>query len=100
MLQLQEDIKKFASKKIKVVVVCPERVGAVEKFKAINDTTFDMVSDHTHQLAKEYGQQFKLLKLGRMPAQLLIDKSGALIFKHYAQSMKDIVENQEILKLV
>lgn len=40
-----------------------------------------------------------LFKLGRMPAQMLIDKSGILRFVHYGGSMADIPPNTEILEL-
>jgi peroxiredoxin Q/BCP len=39
---------------------------------------------------KLYGQEVKLFKLGRMPAQMLIDKSGILRFVYYGHSMADI----------
>jgi len=40
------------------------------------------------------------LKLGRLPAQLVIDKKGLIRFVHYGHSMSDIVENEEILTLL
>ena len=46
------------------------------------------------------GQQVKLLKLGRMPAVLLIDKVGQIRYRHYANSMRDIPPNDEILALL
>jgi peroxiredoxin Q/BCP len=47
-----------------------------------------------------YGQEVKLFKLGRLPAQMLIDKSGKVRFVHYGHSMSDIPPNEEILKLI
>jgi len=41
-----------------------------------------------------------LFKLGRMPAQVLIDKEGIARFVHYGHSMSDIPSNEEILALV
>jgi peroxiredoxin Q/BCP len=49
---------------------------------------------------KRYGQELSLFKLGRMPAQLLIDKQGVVRFVHYGHSMADIPENEEILALL
>jgi hypothetical protein len=45
------------------------------------------------------GQEIKLFKLGRMPAQVLIDKAGVARYVHYGHSMSDIPENAEILAL-
>jgi peroxiredoxin Q/BCP len=51
-------------------------------------------------VSKRFGQQVKLLKLGRMPAQLVIDKKGLIRFVHYGNSMSDIAENEKILTLL
>ena len=50
-------------------------------------------------MLKLYGQEVNLFKLGRMPAQVLIDKAGVARFVHYGHSMSDIPENSEILAL-
>lgn len=52
------------------------------------------------RVLKLYGQKVNLFKLGRMPAQMLVDKEGVLRFIHYGHSMKDIPENTEMLKLI
>lgn len=49
---------------------------------------------------KLYGQEVKLFKLGRLPAQMLIDKEGWVRFVHYGHSMTDIPQNEEILNLI
>jgi peroxiredoxin Q/BCP len=49
---------------------------------------------------KRFGQEVNLFKLGRMPAQVLIDKEGTVRFAHYGHSMTDIPPNQEILGLL
>ena len=38
--------------------------------------------------------------MGRMPAQMLVDKEGQLKYVHYGKSMKDIPENKEMLALI
>ncbi|MEN6422948.1 MAG: alkyl hydroperoxide reductase, partial [Smithella sp.] len=56
--------------------------------------------DPEHKVLKKYGQEINLFKLGRMPAQLMIDKSGKVRFVHYGHSMTDIPENKELLDLL
>ena len=51
-------------------------------------------------MLKLYGQEVKLFKLGRMPAQVLVDKAGVARFAHYGHSMSDIPEIAEVLALV
>lgn len=89
MLQLQEEVKKFDEKKIKLVVICPEKVEDVEKFAEKHNISFDLVSDPKHIIADKYGQQIKILKLGRMPAEILLDKDCKIITKHYGNNMAD-----------
>ena len=55
--------------------------------------------DPTHSVLKLYGQEVNLFKLGRMPAQVLIDRAGVARFVHYGHSMSDIPKNEEILAL-
>ncbi len=100
MVQLHQDIKKFQDKKIRVVAICPESQERIEKYLAKESLDFDLVSDSDHQLADCYGQQVKVLKLGRMPAQLVLDGKGHRIVEHYARNMTDILENQQILETV
>ena len=58
------------------------------------------VPDPAHTVLKLYGQEIKLFKLGRMPAQVLVDKAGAARFVHYGHDMTDIPKNEEILALL
>ena len=57
---------------------------------------FAGLSDSKHEVADLYGQQVKLLKLGRMPALLIVDKQGRVRFAHYADNMRDYPELQEM----
>lgn len=57
-------------------------------------------SNESHHVLKLYGQEVNLFKLGRMPAQMLVDKEGVLRYVHFGHSMKDIPENKEIFELI
>ncbi len=98
MMQLHQDADKFEEKKIKLIAICPEKIEKVKKFQEEKNLNFDLVSDYDHYLADKYGQETKILKLGRMPAQIIIDKERKIFCKHYASSMRDIIENDEVLK--
>jgi peroxiredoxin Q/BCP len=58
------------------------------------------LADPTHKVAELYGQQVKLLKFGRMPALMVIDKAGKIRFIHYGNSMSDIPRNKDMLNLI
>ena len=58
------------------------------------------IADPEHLVARMYGQQVKLLKLGRMPASVLIDRNGNIRYTHFGESMSDIPEDRSILSLI
>ena len=65
-----------------------------------NDLPFIGLPDPTHSVLKLYGQQIKLFKMGRMPAQVLVDKNGIARHVHYGHDMTDIPSNDDLLGLL
>lgn len=45
-------------------------------------------------------QEVKPLKLGRMPALLIIDKEGIIRYAYYSDSMSDIPENEVVFEVL
>ena len=48
-------------------------------------------------MADHYGQRVRLLRLGRLPSQLIIHKAGAIRSRHDGRSMSDIPGNRGVL---
>lgn len=82
------------------MAVGPEDKETFSKFWIENQMPFIGVPDPEHRVADLYGQKVNLLKLGRMPAQMIIDKKGILREIHYGESMKDIPDNGTILEIL
>ena len=99
MAQLRHDYSEFEARDVAIVAVGPEDAGAFAKYWEKEQLPFVGLPDPTHSVLKLYGQQVNLFKLGRMPAQVLIDKAGVARYVHYGHSMSDIPENAEILGL-
>jgi len=99
MAQLRHDYSEFVARDIEVVVVGPEDARAFTDYWQRESLLFIGLPDPKSSVLKLYGQQVNLFKLGRMPAQVLIDKAGVARFVHYGHSMSDIPENEEILAL-
>ncbi len=97
MAQLRQDYSEFTARGAEVVVVGPEDASAFREYWAKEDLPFVGLPDPTHRVAKMYGQEIKLLKFGRMPAMLIIDKAGEIRLVHYGHEMSDIPENSEVL---
>jgi len=100
MAQLRQDQAEFIRRETTILVVGPEDPGDFKKYWQENDMPFIGLPDPTHSVLKLYGQQIKLFKFGRMPAQVLVDKKGVARFVHYGHSMSDIPENADLLALI
>ena len=100
MVQLRQDYQKFEAADTVILVVGPENADAFTKYFQENNLPFTGLPDPKHTVLKTYGQEVKLFKLGRMPAQVIIDKTGTVRYVHYGHSMSDIPKNQEILALL
>lgn len=99
MAQLRQDYPQFVARDIEVVVVGPEDARAFADYWQQESLPFIGLPDPEHSVLKLYGQQVNLFKLGRMPAQVLIDKAGVARFVHYGHSMSDIPKTEEVLAL-
>ena len=96
MAQLRQDHTEFVTRNVAVVVVGPENAQEFAAYWQKESLPFIGLPDPKASVLKLYGQEVNLFKLGRMPAQVLIDKEGVARFVHYG----DIPSNEEILALV
>ena len=99
MAQLRQDHSHFVDRNVEIVVVGPEDAPAFVKYWQAESLPFVDLPGPAYSVLKLYGQEVNLFKLGRMPAQVLIDKAGVARFVHYGHDMSDIPENEEILAL-
>ena len=100
MAQLRQDYEKFETLDTKIVVVGSENARAFAKYWAENVLPFTGLPDPSLSVLKLFGQEVKLFKLGRMPAQVIVDKEGIARYAHYGSSMSDIPENAELLEIL
>jgi peroxiredoxin len=100
MAQLRQDFAEFEKRQTRVVVVGPEDASAFASYFQKHDLPFVGLPDPKASVLKLYGQEINLFKLGRMPAQVIVDKEGIARFVHYGHSMSDIPENAEVLALL
>ena len=100
MAQLRQQYEEFAERNAEVVVVGPEDADAFAKYWKAHELPFVGLPDPEHTVLDRYGQEVKVLKLGRMPAQVIVDADGQVRFAHYGHSMSDIPSNEEILELL
>jgi peroxiredoxin len=100
MAQLRQEYQQFVSRNAEVIVVGPDDEIAFKNYWLRQNLPFVGLADPTHAVASRYGQEVKLLKLGRMPAMMIVDRAGRVRYKHYGDSMSDIPPNREILAIL
>jgi peroxiredoxin len=99
MAQLRQDYPLFVSRDIEIIVVGPEDASAFSDYFRRESLPFIGLPDPKASVLRLYGQEVNLFKLGRMPAQVLIDKAGVARYVHYGHDMSDIPKNEELLAL-
>ena len=100
MARLRQDYQEFKQRQAEVLVVGPEDARAFEGYWRRHRLPFIGLPDPKASVLKLYGQEVNLFKLGRMPAQVIVDKAGVARFVHYGHSMSDIPENTQVLTLL
>ena len=100
MAQLRQAYDRFVERDAEIIVVGPENKEAFNDYWQSENLPFVGLPDPKHTVLKLYGQEIKLFKLGRMPAQVVVDKTGKARYVHYGHSMSDIPPNDEILALL
>ena len=100
MAQLRQDYDKFLAQDTEVIVVGPEDADAFAKYWSEHDLPFIGLPDPSHSVLKRYGQEVKIFKFGRQPAQVSMDKNGQVRFVHYGHDPSDIPSNEEILDVL
>lgn len=97
MAQLRREYREFVDRGAEVIAIGPEKPRAFADWWREHEMPFPGLADPEHTVSKLYGQEVRIFKLGRMPAQLIIDRNSMIRYKHYGSSMKDIPENSELL---
>ena len=83
-----------------MLVAGPDDADAMRRYWDEHGLPFVGLPDPKHVVLKRFGQQVKIFKLGRMPAQVLVDRDGLARFVHYGHSMADIPPPDEIIGLL
>ena len=100
MAQLRRDYKKFVELDTVILVAGPDDAEDFKNYWEKEKLPFIGLPDPEHKVLKKYGQEVSIFKLGRMPAQVIINKAGKVRYVHYGHSMDDIPENKELLELI
>jgi peroxiredoxin len=100
MAQLRQDYAEFVKRQTQVIVIGPEDASSFSAYWRQHNLPYIGLPDVKASVLKLYGQEVNLFKLGRLPAQVIVDKAGVARFVHYGHSMSDIPENGALFGLL
>jgi peroxiredoxin len=97
---MKKEFQQFRSRQARIVVIAPHEVEKAKSYWEKESLPFIGIPDPEGTLGELYGQEWNLIKLGRMPALFIIDQKGSIAFSQYAKNMADIPENTELLQIL
>lgn len=97
---MRQDYPKFQNLETEIIALGPDGPNAFKRYWENEKLPFIGCADIKSVVASQYHQEVNWIKLGRMPAILIIDKFGKVRYKQYGESMSDIPPNQEILEII
>ena len=100
MAQLRQRYNEYARRDAEIIVIGPEDRDTFIQHWRREGFPFVGAPDPDHEVADLYGQEVNVLKLGRMPTLIVIDRRGRVRFQHHGDSMRDIPDDEAILTLL
>ena len=97
MLQLQPNYELFIGKNAELVTIGPDGPRAFKRFWMENKLSYIGCADIGSRVSDRYQQEDNILKLGRMPANCIVDDEGKIHYLYYGRSMSDIPSPQDLL---
>ena len=97
---MRQDYRKFVQLDAEIIVVSPETRETLARYWSREGLEFIGLPDPEHTTADLYNQRVRLLKLGRLPALIVIDKNGQVRHSHHGSSMRDIPKNSELIAVL
>ena len=97
---MKQDMAAFTKRGTRIIVIAPHDEKSVREYWKKENFPFTGIADPEGTIGKRYGQEWHLLKLGRMPALFVIDRKGVIVYVHYSRSMADIPENEQIITVL
>jgi len=97
---MKQDHETFLQREAAVTVIARHTKSEVEEYWRKHALPFDGVPDPDRRIGELYGQEWKALKLGLMPALSVIDRNRRVAFVHYGSSMADIPSNETVLAIL
>jgi peroxiredoxin len=97
---MRDNYSKYLERKATIAVIARHTAEEVRTYWERNKIPYTGIPDPDARVANLFSQQWKLIKLGLMPALFVIDRHGKIAYSYYSNSMGDIPPEEEILKVL
>ena len=97
---MRDGYSDFVSRGVEILAIGTDSASSFESYWKQENIPYLGLSDPKASVPRLYKQEVNLFKLGRMPAQVIVDQAGVARFVHYGHSMSDIPPNEEVLALL
>ena len=98
--RLRRDLEKFEELDGYLYPILVDNENNAKKMEQKYARKYPVFYDESKKVAGMLKQEVRLIKLGRMPGLLVIDKQGIIQYAYYGKNMHDIPENEEILEVL
>lgn len=99
-MQLRQDYDKFVQRNTEVIAIGPDKPDKMATHWQKEELPFVGIPDPDKEHLSLLGQEFKLLKFGRMPGVITVGIDGLIRHAHYGNNAGDIPSNDEVLELI
>jgi len=97
---LRDNYQEFLKRRVEVLILGPDGPYAFKRYWEEEKMPFPGCADIGSKVADRYLQEVNIFKFGRMPAEIIIDKTGIIRYLHYGESMSDIPQIQQLLEII
>jgi len=98
MARLHAAREAIREREAEVVIVGPDDARAFRRHWEAGGLDFIGIPDPERRILRKYGQEVRLMRLGRLPATVVLDKAGIVRHVHYGGSMMDIPPVEGLLR--
>ncbi|MBW2736942.1 MAG: redoxin domain-containing protein [Deltaproteobacteria bacterium] len=87
----------FTQRGVALLNLGPDSQRAFRRYWQTHEMPFSGLADPEHRVAVSYRQPVRLLKLGRLPMQIIVDSEGVIRYRYESSSMSDIPKTAVLL---
>jgi peroxiredoxin Q/BCP len=96
MVQMGRDYAEFVKRNAEVIILGPNSPESFQRTWQMEELSMVGLSDPDSIIANIYHQEVKFMRMGRLPALMVVDTKGIIRFMHYGKSMSDIPDNPQV----